>query len=146
SIDWSHTFQHELSGASAEFHYTGDPSGTIPFGPQSTLGPTNTSFPITWIPQASYSCDASSEFIQANDTRGHLQLPGPSRRSRRNHFQCLWRGCNYPGVFSRKGVLMRHIETQHVDPHSFDCHKCDRTFSRKDNMMEHIGRVHKKRG
>lgn len=80
SIDWSHTIQQELSGASAEFHYTSDPSGTIPLGAQSTLGPIDTSFPNTWIPQASYFIDASSEFIQANDTRGHLQLPGPSRR------------------------------------------------------------------
>ncbi|KAJ5970248.1 uncharacterized protein N7479_000166 [Penicillium vulpinum] len=57
-------------------------------------------------------------------------------------FRCTWKNCRYPGVFSCKGVLRRHIKTQHVTPRSFGCPECDRLFSRKDNMTEHLGRVH----
>ncbi|KAJ5372571.1 hypothetical protein N7517_004577 [Penicillium concentricum] len=60
-------------------------------------------------------------------------------------YQCNWKDCKYRGVFSRKGVLMRHIETQHVAPRSFDCPVCGHLFCRRDNMTEHIGRVHLKR-
>ncbi|CAG8898999.1 unnamed protein product [Penicillium egyptiacum] len=55
---------------------------------------------------------------------------------------CNWKDCKYRGMFSRKGVLMRHIETQHVAPHSFDCPVCGKLFCRRDNMTEHLGRVH----
>ncbi|KAJ5697579.1 hypothetical protein N7488_011263 [Penicillium malachiteum] len=59
-------------------------------------------------------------------------------------FKCKWEDCRYPGVFARKAVLMRHIETQHVTPKSFECPDklCDRSFNRKDNMEEHWRRVH----
>ncbi|KAJ5210743.1 hypothetical protein N7491_010552 [Penicillium cf. griseofulvum] len=40
------------------------------------------------------------------------------------------------------GVLMRHIETQHVAPHSFDCPVCGKLFCRRDNMTKHLGRIH----
>ncbi|KAJ5154535.1 uncharacterized protein N7500_009974 [Penicillium coprophilum] len=63
----------------------------------------------------------------------------------RGTYQCNWRDCKYRGVFSRKGVLMRHIETQHVAPRSFDCPVCGNLFCRRDNLTEHLGRVHRKR-
>ena len=40
---------------------------------------------------------------------------------------------------------MRHIETQHVSPHSIECPVCGKRFSRRDNMTEHLGRVHSQR-
>ncbi|KAJ5520147.1 hypothetical protein N7463_000600 [Penicillium fimorum] len=78
-------------------------------------------------------------------------LCGGGRPLKRKHselhgtYQCNWKDCKYRGVFSRKGVLMRHIETQHVAPRSFDCPVCGHLFSRRDNMTEHLGRVHLKR-
>ncbi|CAI7577812.1 unnamed protein product [Penicillium glandicola] len=78
-------------------------------------------------------------------------ITGGSRARRRRQedphatYQCNWKDCKYTGVFSRKGVLMRHIETQHVTPHSFDCPMCGKLFSRRDNMTEHLGKVHYER-
>ncbi|KAJ6137158.1 hypothetical protein N7471_003644 [Penicillium samsonianum] len=100
---------------------------------------------------ASPSSDCSvQEIPQRNDDGGHCARAGMlcrrrgARRQNSGHgtFRCNWKDCSYPGMFSRKGVLMRHIETQHVTPRSFGCPKCDRLFSRKDNMTEHFGRVH----
>lgn len=69
----------------------------------------------------------------------------PKKEEVRGSFHCYWKDCKYGRVFSRKGVLMRHIETQHVFPRSIDCPVCGRFFSRKDNMTEHLGRIHHKR-
>ncbi|KAJ5780508.1 hypothetical protein N7457_005668 [Penicillium paradoxum] len=87
---------------------------------------------------------------RASDYEVHT--PGEGGRTHRpkvenlhGSYQCEWKDCTYRGSFSRKGVLMRHIETQHVSPRSFNCHICDRRFSRKDNMVEHLGRVHLER-
>lgn len=60
--------------------------------------------------------------------------------------ECGWKGCERPRPFTDKGTLLRHIKNQHVDPHSFKCPSkgCVKTFSRKDNMEEHLFRVHRK--
>ena len=65
--------------------------------------------------------------------------------SSQGSFQCCWKDCKYRGTFTRKGLLMRHVETQYVTPRAFDCTICGKSFSRKDNMREHLGRVHLER-
>lgn len=80
-----------------------------------------------------------------NATSGHPDLTNTIfHLSKDNgYFLCDWKDCAYSGIFSSKGALMRHIDTQHVAPRSVDCPKCDKLFSRKDNMTEHLGRVHR---
>ncbi|KAJ5636749.1 Zinc finger C2H2 [Penicillium longicatenatum] len=71
-------------------------------------------------------------------------LPNTRGRPERiDSLVCKWENCRKP-PFQSKGALMRHINTQHVAPRSFKCpdQSCDRFFSRKDNMEEHVRRVH----
>ncbi|KAJ5494205.1 hypothetical protein N7463_010292 [Penicillium fimorum] len=79
------------------------------------------------------------DIIQKDLISGRSQV---TKQGDCNTFQCHWTDCKYRGMFSRKNVLMRHIKTQHVTPRSFDCPRCARSFGRKDNMREHMGRVH----
>ncbi|KAJ5800973.1 transcriptional regulator family: C2H2 zinc finger [Penicillium psychrosexuale] len=58
-------------------------------------------------------------------------------------FECKWEGCRYDRLFSRKGVLMRHIETQHVTPRAFECPSCDHASSRRENLKAHRQAVHR---
>ncbi|KAJ5817515.1 hypothetical protein N7447_007523 [Penicillium robsamsonii] len=58
-------------------------------------------------------------------------------------FECNWISCKHRRPFSCERVLMRHIKTQHVKPRSIDCPRCPLSFNRKDNMKEHLGRVHR---
>lgn len=58
-------------------------------------------------------------------------------------FKCEWKGCRYDRTFSRKGVLMRHIELQHVSPRSFKCPWCDHATSRRENIKAHRRSIHK---
>lgn len=57
---------------------------------------------------------------------------------------CGWKNCENPGPFTRKAVLMRHIDTQHISPRDFVCsfELCGKSFNRKDNLDEHLRRVH----
>lgn len=64
-------------------------------------------------------------------------------RDHQGSFECHWIDCNHRGAFSGESVLMRHIKTQHVNPRSIDCPSCGKSFNRKDNMMEHLGRAHR---
>ncbi|CAI7589901.1 unnamed protein product [Penicillium pancosmium] len=62
-------------------------------------------------------------------------------------FICRWSGCKRPGPFSKKGVLKRHVNTQHLDPRSFKCpHRgCTVSFNRKDNLDQHLrSDIHRK--
>ncbi|KAJ5520146.1 hypothetical protein N7463_000599 [Penicillium fimorum] len=60
-------------------------------------------------------------------------------------FRCEWKDCRYDRLFSRKGVLMRHIETQHVNPRAFKCPdpRCDHASSRRENLKAHRQSIHK---
>ncbi|KAJ5372572.1 hypothetical protein N7517_004578 [Penicillium concentricum] len=60
-------------------------------------------------------------------------------------FKCEWKDCQYDRLFSRKGVLMRHIETQHVNPRAFKCPnpRCNHASSRRENLKAHRQSVHK---
>lgn len=63
------------------------------------------------------------------------------RSCRKNALLCTWEGCKKPGPFSRKSVLVRHSRA-HVDPSAFKCDHCAKRFNRKDNMNQHVQRVH----
>ncbi|KAJ5089069.1 hypothetical protein N7532_007753 [Penicillium argentinense] len=70
---------------------------------------------------------------------------------RLNHsgpFKCQWKDCQYSGHFSRKAVLLRHIEAMHINPGAYDCPEpnCFRSFNRKDNLMAHSRNVHRDGG
>ncbi|KAJ5870398.1 hypothetical protein N7455_005339 [Penicillium solitum] len=62
-------------------------------------------------------------------------------------FQCKWKDCRSTQSFGRLNVLWRHIETQHLFPGAYKCHRegCGRSFNRKDNLGEHALRVHGER-
>ncbi|KAE8166925.1 hypothetical protein BDV40DRAFT_295955 [Aspergillus tamarii] len=80
---------------------------------------------------------------RARNSRHHRkspQLPGSSATPLR----CGWKDCNYQGTFGRKAELMRHIDTQHVSPRSYDCpiQGCRKVCNREDNLLEHIRRAH----
>lgn len=77
-LDWSHTIQHEMCGASVELHYTSEPPATASFDTQSTLGATDTSLPNIWRPQFFRSNDVNSEV--ESDTRRRLRSPESSPR------------------------------------------------------------------
>ncbi|KAL2867395.1 uncharacterized protein BJX67DRAFT_85162 [Aspergillus lucknowensis] len=70
----------------------------------------------------------------------------PSQQSTRpaSAIKCEWRGCKYTGTFSRPAQLKRHVDTQHISRSSFACSMpgCERVFHRKDNLAEHLRRVH----
>ncbi|CAP85668.1 hypothetical protein EN45_058320 [Penicillium chrysogenum] len=94
------------------------------------------------------SSPSMQEIPQSSVSRPEVPtICGRGRAHRPKHdelygmYQCNWKDCKYRGMFSRKGVLMRHIETQHVAPHSFDCPVCGKLFCRRDNMTEHLGKV-----
>ncbi|KAJ5332319.1 uncharacterized protein N7506_006102 [Penicillium brevicompactum] len=61
-------------------------------------------------------------------------------------FRCDWKDCAYSGTFACKRSVMRHVETQHITPRSVPCFECGQLFGRRDNMTEHLGRVHGVRG
>ncbi|OOQ83561.1 hypothetical protein PEBR_35500 [Penicillium brasilianum] len=56
---------------------------------------------------------------------------------------CNSPGCKDPGPFSRKGSLVRHIRSLHINPRAFKCPQCTRAFNRKDNLDQHLGSVHR---
>ncbi|OQE33054.1 hypothetical protein PENFLA_c001G02563 [Penicillium flavigenum] len=115
-------------------------------------------------PATDYRCLVGNNIVVPSlDSTSSVQQPTPPKasdiltargnrtRSRRANkqedpygsFECRWIDCKHPGPFCHKSVLMRHIKTQHVNPRSIDCPRCKKTFNRKDNMKEHLGRVHR---
>ncbi|KAJ5970681.1 uncharacterized protein N7479_000599 [Penicillium vulpinum] len=59
---------------------------------------------------------------------------------------CPWKDCKQNGrPFSRKGVLKRHIDTQHVNPRAFKCPhaRCTHASSRRENLKAHRQSIHK---
>lgn len=81
--------------------------------------------------------------------RGPCRPRGPASKKRENKdygtYRCDIEGCTYDRFFSRKGVLKRHIQTQHLNPKAFKCPHpfCDRTSNRKENMKAHRQSVHR---
>lgn len=57
--------------------------------------------------------------------------------------RCNWKDCESKGVvFSSKGALMRHTETQHIASRSFICPVCGKGFGRSNKMNIHLLKVH----
>ncbi|KAJ5715418.1 uncharacterized protein N7483_012599 [Penicillium malachiteum] len=73
-----------------------------------------------------------------------VHLPTAAERFLHSGFRCEWKGCRYTGAFGRKFELKRHVETQHIFPNSFECPdpRCRKPYNRKDNLEEHLRRVH----
>ncbi|KAJ5357582.1 Zinc finger C2H2 [Penicillium brevicompactum] len=81
---------------------------------------------------------------QATHADGASNLPSGENKDY-GTYQCNFEGCTYDRLFSRKGVLKRHIQTQHLNPGGFKCPQCDHASSRKENMKAHRQAVHKER-
>ncbi|KAJ5656936.1 Zinc finger C2H2 [Penicillium longicatenatum] len=104
---------------------------------RDTLMPTRSAFPCS-------ACNGGRQRWATGPSSGLLNTHGrPEQIDRDETFRswvCKWENCRKP--FKSKGALMRHIDTQHIAPRSFKCQSCNRLFSRKDNMEEHIRRIH----
>ncbi|KAF9892673.1 hypothetical protein FE257_001075 [Aspergillus nanangensis] len=74
------------------------------------------------------------------------QHPAPRKSNKstvtEKPLRCGWIGCTHRGTFGRKPELMRHIELIHVSPGSEQCSICGKFFNRKDNLGEHVRRMH----
>jgi hypothetical protein len=66
----------------------------------------------------------------------------PTRTKDYGTYKCDYKDCTYDRMFSRKGVLMRHIQTQHINPRGFKCPVCPHASGRKENMKAHRQAVH----
>ncbi|KAL6233778.1 hypothetical protein BDW75DRAFT_214341 [Aspergillus navahoensis] len=58
--------------------------------------------------------------------------------------QCRWEGCTYTRDFGREFELLRHIRLIHIRPRRYPCPVSPgcRAFNRKDNLVEHLRRIH----
>ncbi|KAJ9491997.1 hypothetical protein VN97_g1221 [Penicillium thymicola] len=77
---------------------------------------------------------------QGNRTRGRR---ANKQEDYHGSFECHWIDCTHRHAFSCESVLIRHIRTQHINPSSINCPRCDKSFNRKNNMKEHVGRIHR---
>lgn len=108
--------------------------------------------PTTISPQPVHAMQSPPQCIANIDTRvrsqGSRAYPRPHKaEASAEPFECKWKGCQSTKSFGRLNVLWRHIETQHLFPGAYKCHRegCGRSFNRKDNLGEHALRVHGER-
>ncbi|OQE37437.1 hypothetical protein PENCOP_c010G06795 [Penicillium coprophilum] len=123
--------------------------GTVPaLSPASNY---DTGCPSPWddlpvstpiIQETLESDEASNEPIQTKKPYRTRKIKDRDSESY-GTFKCEWKGCRYDRLFSRKGVLMRHIETQHVTPRAFKCPRCGHASSRRENLKAHRQSIHK---
>ncbi|KAK1147792.1 hypothetical protein N8T08_000305 [Aspergillus melleus] len=76
------------------------------------------------------------------NSRPGPEASGPNQHANNTAWRSCWKDCGYSGSFGRKAELMRHIETQHVNPRAHQCALCGKVYNRKDNLGEHFQRVH----
>jgi hypothetical protein len=81
------------------------------------------------------------QIIDMNGYQEGASVPGDESA---NLFSCQWAGCTSGVSFHRRSDLRRHVEAYHLQPHSHICDAggCRRTFNRKDNLQDHVRRVH----
>ncbi|KAJ6128698.1 hypothetical protein N7471_009915 [Penicillium samsonianum] len=119
---------------------TGPATGYL--GARHDTGCTNLPASTSSVQMTSQVKTGSDSYVKGKRASGRNQ--GRQQRQKKPHrsFQCHWKDCTYRDPFSGKPALLRHIDTQHITPRSFDCPSCNKSFNRKDNMTEHLGRVH----
>ncbi|OOF91967.1 hypothetical protein ASPCADRAFT_210847 [Aspergillus carbonarius ITEM 5010] len=90
------------------------------------------------------SSSIGEPFLTSSVTIGRISREPQLDLRNKSKLRCEWKGCVYRNTFNRSADLIRHVKTIHVLPHSFTCDMpgCERSFSRKDNFMEHKLRVH----
>ncbi|KAL2825448.1 hypothetical protein BDW59DRAFT_72829 [Aspergillus cavernicola] len=74
------------------------------------------------------------------DPQQHPHTSSPSKPV----LECKWEGCTCTRHFTRESELLRHIRYIHLNPRQYTCPinlHC-KPFNRKDNLREHMRRVH----
>ncbi|PWY71274.1 hypothetical protein BO83DRAFT_50824 [Aspergillus eucalypticola CBS 122712] len=56
--------------------------------------------------------------------------------------QCRWTGCTTTQPFGRPADLIRHVQTKHIRPLSYQCPECGHRSNRRDNLFDHRLRAH----
>ncbi|CAP80442.1 hypothetical protein E8E15_010240 [Penicillium rubens] len=112
------------------------------FGPRHDIACNNLPPHSLSVQRASQLKNTSNSYAKGKRASGRNQGRQQKQEKAQWSFQCHWKDCTYRDTFSGKPALMRHIDTQHVNPRSFYCPSCPMSFNRKDNMTEHRGRVH----
>lgn len=64
-------------------------------------------------------------------------LPHPSCPAGEKPYHCTWDGCGWK--FARSDELTRHYR-KHTGHRPFQCHLCERAFSRSDHLALHMKR------
>ncbi|KGO72469.1 Zinc finger, C2H2 [Penicillium italicum] len=111
-------------------------------GPRHDMACTNVPASTSFAQRTSLVKASSNSHANGKRASGRNQGRQQKQKTRQQSFKCHWNDCTYRNAFSGKPALMRHIDTQHVSPRSFDCPSCAMSFNRKDNLTEHLGRVH----
>ncbi|KAJ5701223.1 hypothetical protein N7488_008771 [Penicillium malachiteum] len=72
------------------------------------------------------------------------KIPKIPDAARPTELRCYWEGCQYTGSFSSEGALVSHLKSLHISTASYKCpvSGCDKTFGRKDRLMDHQRIVH----
>ncbi|KAG8531355.1 uncharacterized protein KY384_002984 [Bacidia gigantensis] len=110
----------------------------------ATLNQAEGSTPPTFVGQAQVSPTVTEPDHTPPPTFDGTFLPTPpsSQGSPRSATQMI--RCRYCHRMHTKGNLSRHIKRIHEDPKTWSCHvsTCTSTFTRKDAVNKHIGKVH----
>ncbi|KAJ5949933.1 hypothetical protein N7454_001517 [Penicillium verhagenii] len=141
----THAHSHSPDYARMQHHQTSPPYGTSARMPPNPTNynpycsqiapPTETTLPnrdAHTIHRRTSSASSTGSLVPFERERSH------QHRS----FKCKWEGCRYTGAFGRKFELKRHVETQHINPNSYECPGCRKGYNRKDNLEEHLRRAH----
>ncbi|KAJ9481007.1 hypothetical protein VN97_g12503 [Penicillium thymicola] len=84
--------------------------------------------PTPISPQPAHAMQSPPQCIANRDARVRSQrsraCPKPHKAEASTEpFQCKWKDCRSTQSFDRLNVLWRHIETQHLFPGAYKCHR-----------------------